>query len=591
MSNVATVFRAFSYLQALSLYNGVRQRLTRLRQPKYLLGAIAGVAYFYFFVIRHVFEGPALGPAQMNAMPSEFAPLFSAFAGAGLLVCVIIAWLLPSDRAALKFSEAEVAFLFPAPLSRVALIQFSLLRSQLAIFFSSFLMSLVLRKGGSLGGSAWHHALGIWLVLATLKLHFIGASFGRERLLDLGMRPALRLAVGLLIVAIVGSACWWWMKSSIAPPIKGQMDDFRDVAGYLGTVLSTPPLDWLLLPFKALAAPFFAADGGDFYTALLPAGLLLVAHYLWVVRSHVSFEEASMDHARRRAEKMQARRDGKSGPRNTPAKPRVAPFKLAPKGFAPIAFLWKGLIAAGSFWRLRNWLLVSALVVAFSLWLGADPARRPFLKVVGIFAGMLSIWLLIVGPMFMQRGLRRTFEYLDVLKASPLRGWQIALGELLSPMAMMAFAQWLLLLVLVTCFVQRPSEGLMSAPNIISAAIGIALVNLPLCGLMLCLPFAGMLVFPAWLISAGGREAGVEVMGQRLIFVGLYIITMALALLPAAITGAIAFLLVNLVAPMPAALLVGATCAAVVLGIEFAAVVRWLGGRVDRIDVAMELRQ
>jgi hypothetical protein len=269
----------------------------------------------------------------------------------------------------------------------------------------------------------------------------------------------------------------------------------------------------------------------------------------------------------------------------------VAPFRLAPRGFAPIAFLWKGLIAAGPFWRLRNWLLASALVVALCLWLGANASTKPLLKVVGMLVGMAAIWLLIAGPMFMQRGLRRTFEYLDVLKASPLRGWQIALGELLSPMAMMAFAQWLLLLMLVACLVQRPGTGFMTAPNVVSGAIGIALINLPLCGLMLCLPFAGMLVFPAWLVSAGGREAGVEVMGQRLIFFGVYIVAMAVALVPAGIAGGIAYLLVNLFAAPSAALLVGAVFAAAALAVELAAAVWWLGGRVDRIDVAMELRQ
>ena len=38
------VMRAFAYLQAVSLYNNVRQRLLRLRQPKYLIGAVVGAA-------------------------------------------------------------------------------------------------------------------------------------------------------------------------------------------------------------------------------------------------------------------------------------------------------------------------------------------------------------------------------------------------------------------------------------------------------------------------------------------------------------------------------------------------------------------
>ena len=44
---------AFFYLQITSLYNNLRRRLLRLRQPKYLLGALAGAAYMYAFVFRH----------------------------------------------------------------------------------------------------------------------------------------------------------------------------------------------------------------------------------------------------------------------------------------------------------------------------------------------------------------------------------------------------------------------------------------------------------------------------------------------------------------------------------------------------------
>ncbi len=589
MSSIATVLRAFSYLQALSLYNGVRQRLLRLRQPKYLFGAIAGVAYFYFFVIRHTFENSVRHAGSSSDMPAEIMPLFAVLAAAALLVFVLIAWLLPGDRAALQFSEAEVAFLFPAPLSRVALIQFTLLRSQLAIFFSAFLMSLLLRKGNGLAGSAFHHAIGIWMVLATVKLHFMGASFARERLLDLGMRPIMRRAIVLAVVALVAAGCWWWMQRNLSLPRRQDLADARAVIAYVGAVLGTPPVTWLLMPFKAMVAPFFTAGTSEFLRSLVPAVALLALHYLWVVRSHVSFEEASIDHARRRAERSQARREGKR--ENAPKKPRDSAFPLAPQGFVPIAFLWKGLIAAGPFWRLRSFLIIAAVIFAGGFWLGAAPSRLVFLKVAGIFIGMFSVWLLIGGPMFMQRGLRRTFEYLDVLKASPVRGWQIALGELLTPMVMLAFAQWLLLLAMTVCLVLRGGSGLLSAPNVISAAIGIALVNLPLCGLMMCLPFAGMLVFPAWLISPGGREAGVEVMGQRLIFVGVYLVSLAIALIPAVVVGAIAWFLVQLFAPLAAALLVSAALAAVVLALEFGAAIHWLGKRVDGIDVALELRQ
>ena len=107
--------------------------------------------------------------------------------------------LLPGDRATLAFSEPEVAFLFPAPLSRVALINYSLLRAQLGIFVSAFVMTLVFNRGRGLPGSTWQHATSLWLLFATLRLHFLGASFVHDRVIDTGIRPVFRWLASALI--------------------------------------------------------------------------------------------------------------------------------------------------------------------------------------------------------------------------------------------------------------------------------------------------------------------------------------------------------------------------------------------------------
>jgi hypothetical protein len=592
MNSPRPMLRAFFYLQGVSLYNGVRVRLQRLRQPKYLMGALAGGAYMYFFAFRHLFEGGGrLPPGLAEASSGTIMSLLSGLFAAALLVLTVLAWLLPSGRAALAFNEAEVGFLFPAPLSRVSLIQFSLLRSQLGIFFSAFLMSLLLRRGGNLSGNAVQHAFAIWIVLATARLHLVGASFGRERLLDFGVRPWLRRTAIVLFLLVAGIACWWWIATHVPLPTRADLADQDTVTHYVGAILATPPLSWILLPFRWLVAPFFAPTHAALAVALVPALGLLLAHYLWVVRSDVRFEEASMDRARQRAERRQAKREGKSGARNGPKKPRSAPFVLAPTGFAPTAFLWKGLVAAGPFWRLRSFLVAAAVAVGGAAWLGADPARRPLLQIVGSLGGMLCLWLFLAGPMFLQRSLRGTLEYLDVLKGSPLRGWQIVLGELLTPAVMMAFGQWLALILLVMAFgVYSDRTGLTSGANVVGGAIGFACLSAPLCALMLCVPFAGMLVFPAWSVSSGGRDAGMEVMGQRLIFFGAYLMTMVVAMLPAGIVGGLGFVLVDLFAPMPAALVVAGLLGGMALAVELGGAVLWLGKRIDRFDLAQELR-
>ena len=72
-----------------------------------------------------------------------------------LFVIVLLAWIIPHERAALTFTEAEVAFLFPAPVTRRTLIHFKLLRSQLGIFFTTLLLTLFSR---AIRRQSWIHA-------------------------------------------------------------------------------------------------------------------------------------------------------------------------------------------------------------------------------------------------------------------------------------------------------------------------------------------------------------------------------------------------------------------------------------------------
>jgi hypothetical protein len=207
------------------------------------------------------------------------------------------------------------------------------------------------------------------------------------------------------------------------------------------------------------------------------------------------------------------------------------------------------------------------------------------LKAVGAIALGVAGWAAIAGPMLVHRGLRETLDRLDVLRAMPLRGWQIAFGQLLTPVAMLVPAQWLLLLAGALAFAGSP----LLAPGLL-AALGIAALLLApaICLLMLCVPFAGVLLFPGW--SAGGRGGGVDVMGQRLIFGGVYVIALALSLVPASAVAAALFFVLRGLAGMPVAVAVASIGAAGVLGAEVMLLVRWLGGRIERFDVSTELR-
>jgi hypothetical protein len=309
----------------------------------------------------------------------------------------------------------------------------------------------------------------------------------------------------------------------------------------------------------------------------------MALHFLWIVRSDASFEEASIAQAQRAAHKIAAMREGRSPFSRGPAKARPAPFALAPVGFPAIALLWRNLIVLGTS-RLRAYLALGAVLLLGEAWIAHDPQLRPLLKVFfGVGLG-IGGWLFVVGPMFVQRSLQRVLPYMDVLKGTPLPGWQVALGELLSPILVLSLVEWWLLAVVSLAAL---AGGMLAIPaaSVVAGAIGIALLVAPLCGLVLCLPFAGVLVFPAW-TRGGGR--GVEVMGQRMIFFGAYMLVLAVTLLPALLVGGLVFGAVYWAAGLTVALLPAAVATAAVLALELMIVVRWLGRRIERFDLSQE---
>jgi len=586
-NRLGAVVGAFVYLQATSLYNNLRKRLLRLRQPKYLLGALAGAAYMYVFVFRHVLQR-GQSTAVFQAAPGVLGDI-AALAAIVLALFMLMDWLIAGDEAKLGFSETEIDFLFPAPLTRTTLIQFNLLRSQLGIFFSAFILGYLLRRGSALNGHPLQYAIGLWLLLSLCRLHMLAGAFTRNRLASVGLSAWPRRVAVTVVAALVVLACWWPLRTQLHWPAVDAWSSLAAMRAWFAGIVGSTPLAWLLLPFQWALGPIFAPDTAGFLRALPPALALLVMHYAWVVRAQVSFEEASIAHAGRRARRVAAMRDGRMRER-LPTKPRGEPFRLAANGPPALAFLWRGLIASGPLFRLRTWLVACVAVFAGVQWLGANPQMKPVLLVVGMVAAMIGGWALLVGPMMMQRGLQRTLEYLDILKATPLRGRQIALGELMTPTTIMVFGIWLLLLVAVLCLVATGGRAGFTPTVIATAGVGAALLVPPLCGLMLCVPFAATLYFPAWVAPQKGGARGVEVMGQRLIFMAGYMLTLVVVMIPAVVLAGLGFLLLNWLVGMATGVMVAAACACAVLALELYWALGLLGRRIDGFDVSQELR-
>jgi hypothetical protein len=586
---VRDILGALVYLRVTSLRNVFASRLGRLKQPRYLVGAVVGVAYFYLVLFRRfTAPPPATGPLA-QPFPVEQVPNVAAAAAAALTALIALYWLWPRARAALAFSEAEIAFLFPAPIGRKTLIHYRTISAQLRILFTSLILALFSSRWSFLLGGAGIRIFGWWLILATIDLHAVGSSFVITRLLDRGItslrRQLLTVAIAALVVGLALAAAWHGLR---AP----QPEDFAGppaVIRYLASLLTSGALSWLLLPATWIIRPILATDAREFFAALGPALVIYALHYAWVLRTEVSFEEASIAKAEKRAARRSALQRGE-GLRlgRTQRKARRAPFKLAAGGRPEVAFVWKNLLASASYLTPRTALIVAVLIAVGSSWLtrlGLDVLRTTIGTVALVGAG----YTLVFGPLIARQDLRLDLPNTDMLKTYPLRGWQVVLGEVLAPIAIISVLLWLMLLAAALTLPPPPNASLTPGFRA-AAALSIALLLPFVCAIEVLVLNAAVVLFPSWLPQGAGRGSGVDVLGQRIFFVaGLFLAT-AGALLPAAIGAAAMFFATLWVVGAPIAAALGAVGALAVLCVEVGLAVVLIGRRFERFDLSAELR-
>ena len=576
---------ALIYLRVTSLVNAYRAKLRRLKQPRYLFGAIAGVAYFYFFFFRRLFAVRH----SVNSDPHvafDFWTKAEPFAVVILMLYLLSSWIFASDRAELTFTESEIAFLFPAPVSRRGLIHFKLSSSQIRILVSAAFFALVRTR---IAGGPFFFVIqlfGWWAILSCISLHRIGAAFTRQRLLDVGVNPVRRrLLVGALVL-IVGGLSYFWARDRITELLQGNTDHPWEL---FNTFLNTPPLSWVLWPLRLVVAPMFTNTLPSFLRALGPALGVLALHYFWVIKSEVAFEEASIVASRKRADWIQAARTGKllqSGPK----KWRPEPFRLRPHGARPVAFLWRNLIGLGALAARKWWINGAFLLIIITRWLISRPAHDGLLIGFTIVMGITAGYGFLLSPVFVRRPSQRLIEEIDVIKAYPLRGWEIILGEMLAPLVLVSCLEWILF-VAFTMIALHDLPRLNHLP--IAVAIGAAQVVPFLEGILFSINFAGVLLLPAWTYQVSAKDqsgGGIDKMGQRLIFTAGYLLTAIVALIPAALIGLGVFGGFKLLLDETSlgAVFAG-TAAALTLAGEFAAILWWLGERYETFDVSAEL--
>ena len=574
--------RALLYLCTRTLAGSLRQRLVRLKRPKYLFGAIFGGLYFYVYFYRFLF----LSRKGVPTMPAGASGLGESIGALVLFAAVLgFAWVMPGKRTALMFSEAEIATLFPAPLSRRELIRYKLLTSQLGIFFFAALMTLITGRGAT--GSGWLHLAGWWVIISIFALHRLGASFALTRLMERGMANWQRRAVLLGGVAVLAGVLAAWRNFAPAPPALGTLRHADALSAYLDSVLLAGPGPWLLLPFRVVVRPWFAADGAAFARALWPALGLLGLHYWWVLRANVSFEEASIALAQRRSDLLAARQKGDLRVKLAPRGAKAAAFPLRAVGWKPVAFVWKALLYSGGRATLRRWGFVGAAVLALAAgWTVLRPSDGLALA-LGIVGGAVFIVVLFGNITSGAAYLRQDLAAMDLLQTFPIRGWQIVLGQLFTQAALGALVQWAALLLAATGLIGLAGVMESRVGEIFAACSAVALLALPFNLAMMIIPAGTLLLWPGW-FKSGPQAAGFETAGLRIILMLGQVMAMGLALIAPALAGGAAWFATSFFHAgfwwMP---LAGAAAALVLAGEAWLGILG-LGALFERFDVSAE---
>ena len=591
------MIEVFGFLLRTTFKNRITRRVARLREPRYLIPFAVSLLWFFAWVLRPMLgRGAHWRVVDWGVLPPNLREAIVFIGGIGIFLWIMLLWILPDKKAALAFSPAELHFLFPAPVTRRQLVQYKLLQAQVGILFGSF-VSAFFFGARFMHADGWARVLAFWLFFAIAHLHGIAASFVRTDLIEAGWtafrRRALSIAVALVIVlAVFFSAREPWnalavaASSLIRPDGDIDLESFKAVAEALAHAGNTGLASIVLWPFLALPRLLLASTPGEFLGYGGVGFVILLLHYVWVIRSDTSFEEASLELSQKAAERRAERQDSRRRGGRLVMPTRAFPWKLAPTGAPETALVWKNLINLTRVTPMRALFALVLFMLAMIWWTiqMAEAQEGPWF-VAAILSALLAGFTALLGPVFVRNDLREDLFRIDAIKTMPLPGHAIVWSEILGSWTALA-------LILVSTITFGAVALYMSGAKVVGgvevswlfAGAGAALVALPAVALVAVgLQNALVILFPAWVALGNSRARGFEASGQRILSMFGTVFALGVVGLPAALSfGALVWLLAPQVGPE--SLVIGAVVASAWMVAEVWLACRLLGKVVDRLD-------
>jgi len=566
------VIRAFIVVTLRSFRNRIVSRLKRLRNIRNLISFLVGMAYFWFAGWRHLFT--ARSPFRMGLPPSD---LLIDFASMVVLMLMILAWALPEQSAGLTFSEAEIQFLFPAPITRRQLLLYKVLRAQPQVFISAAVISFLMFRGAKF--------IGVWACFIALSIYFTFVALGRARLKLLGVGFLVRLPVVGALAVGVSALLWRTIDFGAFRGMGGRMRPGRYPD--LPALFHGPVADAILFGPRFFSHAVLPASIPQLLASCAILLAIALLFFELAARTNIAVEEASIDASAKRAARRARLSEQGTGKHVT--FPRIPPpFRIPARARPEVAIYWKNVTAG---LRISSpWLLIMAVCALYFLGQSLYSPERQLRFVMAVLTLSLAAIFPLLGSTVFTQDMRLDLRRIELLKSYPISGERLVAAEIAGPLSFVAAVELMLLSVAaIILHTAAPPANMrfLGSPEFVVIALMLAT---PVCAAQLLIRNAVPILLPGWAMRAPDEQRGFNVMGQRLLMVAGNLLVLLFVLLPAACIVGAGLLVATfwLHGSMPVVALT-TVLATALLFFEVWLGIRFLGRQFEKIDVTNEL--
>jgi putative ABC exporter len=352
-----------------------------------------------------------------------------------------------SGERVVHFSPAEVNFLFPGPFTRRQVLLYKIIGTLLVSQLTAlFLMFVLLQYSTSLLSSlvAVSLAMGfvqLFAMALALMASVVGAKAYNRR------RRVVLAVVGVILVAGL--------------VLEARSTGAADFAELFRALATSPIVRALLTPLSWFVDAFTAESAWQLLTGAVLSLLVDLALLALVLGLDAHYLEAAAAASEKMYARLQRLRTG-GGAAAWGALGEKARFSLPSLpswgGIGPIA--WRQMVSAlRGIKGLVIVLIILGLMVGMPMFFTAqgaageradgdgtrlDDHSGAATARIALASGLISVSVFML-PMMLTFDFRGDVDRIDILKSLPLQAWQLAIGQLLTPVLMTAIIQVLLL--------------------------------------------------------------------------------------------------------------------------------------------------